>query len=101
MPEARGEEQDPFEGTRMTLGEHLEELRRRLLRCAVVFALALAAGWALRIQITDIVLQPYLRETVSDMTVRAGFPPVFLAPMNFDAIFQQRQRVEPAPAATH
>jgi preprotein translocase subunit SecB len=47
------------------------------------------------------ILQPYLRETVSDMTVRAGFPPVFLAPMNFDAIYQQRQRVEPAPAATH
>ena len=47
------------------------------------------------------ILQPYLRETVSDMTVRAGFPPVFLAPMNFDAIYQQRQRVESAPAATH
>ena len=47
------------------------------------------------------ILQPYLRETVSDMTVRASFPPVFLAPMNFDAIFQQRQRVEPGPAATH
>jgi preprotein translocase subunit SecB len=47
------------------------------------------------------ILQPYLRESVSEMTVRAGFPPVFLAPMNFDAIYQQRQQVQPAPAATH
>ena len=37
------------------------------------------------------ILQPYLRETVSDMTVRAGFPPVYLAPMNFDGLYRQQQ----------
>ena len=40
------------------------------------------------------ILLPYLRETVSDMAVRAGFPPVFLAPMNFEALYRQRQQAE-------
>lgn len=36
------------------------------------------------------VLFPYVRETVSDLITRAGFPPVLLAPVNFEAIYQQR-----------
>ena len=36
------------------------------------------------------ILFPYARETVSDTIVRAGFPPVYLAPVNFDALYQQR-----------
>jgi len=36
------------------------------------------------------ILFPYLRETVSDVVIRAGFPPVLLAPVNFEAIYQQR-----------
>ena len=36
------------------------------------------------------VLFPYARETVSDVVARAGFPPVILAPVNFEAVFQQR-----------
>jgi preprotein translocase subunit SecB len=36
------------------------------------------------------VLFPYARETVSDTVNRAGFPPVNLAPVNFEAIYQQR-----------
>lgn len=36
------------------------------------------------------ILFPYLRETVSDLVIRAGFPPVLLAPVNFEAIYQQR-----------
>jgi preprotein translocase subunit SecB len=36
------------------------------------------------------VLFPYARETVSDVINRAGFPPVLLAPVNFEAIYQQR-----------
>lgn len=35
-------------------------------------------------------LFPYARETVSDVINRAGFPPVLLAPVNFEAIYQQR-----------
>jgi preprotein translocase subunit SecB len=36
------------------------------------------------------VLFPYLRETISDTVNRAGFPPVLLAPMNFEVLYQQR-----------
>ena len=37
------------------------------------------------------VLFPYARETVSDVVNRAGFPPVLLAPVNFEALFAQQQ----------
>ena len=33
---------------------------------------------------------PYARETISDLINRAGFPPVLLAPINFEGIYQQR-----------
>jgi preprotein translocase subunit SecB len=36
------------------------------------------------------VLFPYARETISDLINRAGFPPVLLAPVNFEALYQQR-----------
>jgi preprotein translocase subunit SecB len=36
------------------------------------------------------ILFPYARETVSDVISRAGFPPVYLAPVNFEAIYLQR-----------
>ena len=36
------------------------------------------------------ILFPYARETVSDIVGRAGFPPVYLAPVNFEAIYLQR-----------
>ena len=43
------------------------------------------------------ILFPYVRETVSDVIVRAGFPPVLLAPVNFEAIYQAQR--DPQPAA--
>jgi preprotein translocase subunit SecB len=36
------------------------------------------------------ILFPYVRETISDAVNRAGFPPVILAPVNFEALYQQR-----------
>lgn len=36
------------------------------------------------------ILFPYARETVSDAVTRAGFPPVLLAPVNFEAIYRDR-----------
>ena len=49
------------------------------------------------------VLFPYARETIADATMRAGFPPVHLAPINFDALYQQQlaQQREAAPAVTN
>jgi preprotein translocase subunit SecB len=43
------------------------------------------------------ILFPYVRETISDVIVRAGFPPVLLAPVNFEAIYQAQR--DPQPAA--
>jgi preprotein translocase subunit SecB len=37
------------------------------------------------------ILYPYLREVVSDLSVRAGFSPVTLNPLNFDALYQQQK----------
>jgi preprotein translocase subunit SecB len=45
------------------------------------------------------ILYPYVREVVSDAVVRAGFAPVVLNPVNFDAIFQA-QREAKAKSAT-
>jgi len=38
------------------------------------------------------VLFPYARETVSTLTTRAGFPPVVLAPVSFEALYQQQMQ---------
>lgn len=35
---------------------------------------------------------PYLRETISDLVTRAGFPAVLLAPVSFEALYMQRQQ---------
>ena len=43
------------------------------------------------------ILFPYVRETISDVVVRAGFPPVLLAPVNFEAIYQQQRAPQAAP----
>ena len=46
------------------------------------------------------ILFPYVREVISDLVVRAGFPPVVLAPVNFEAIYaQQRTQQQPAEPA--
>lgn len=49
------------------------------------------------------ILFPYLREVVSDISVRAGFAPVMLNPINFDALYhqQKQQQVEAESATTH
>lgn len=43
------------------------------------------------------ILFPYVREVVSDLSARAGFPPVVLSPVNFEAIYQAQR--DPQPAA--
>jgi preprotein translocase subunit SecB len=49
------------------------------------------------------ILYPYARQVISDTVVRAGFPPVLLNPMNFEAVYQARQQAAqpPAGATTH
>jgi len=36
------------------------------------------------------ILFPYLRETISDLVIRGGFPPVLLSPVSFEALYMQR-----------
>ena len=46
------------------------------------------------------VLFPYVRETLADAVGRAGFPPVHLQPINFEALYQSQlaQAQQPIPA---
>ncbi|MCI0654545.1 MAG: protein-export chaperone SecB [Methylococcaceae bacterium] len=48
-------------------------------------------------------LFPYAREVVADLVTKGGFPPMHLAPVNFDALYAQhldRMKQQQAPA-TH
>ncbi|MES2049414.1 MAG: protein-export chaperone SecB [Pseudomonadota bacterium] len=61
------------------------------------------------------ILYPYLRSNIADAITRAGFPPIHLTEINFEAFYQQRMQnaaeqqaklqaeagTEPAPATTH
>lgn len=38
------------------------------------------------------ILYPYLREVVSNMAIHAGFTPVLLNPINFEALYQQQKQ---------
>jgi preprotein translocase subunit SecB len=45
------------------------------------------------------ILFPYIREVISDVVVRAGFPPVLLNPMNFETLYQQQKAEKQEQAA--
>lgn len=40
------------------------------------------------------IVYPYLRSNIADMILRAGFPPVHLAEINFETYFQDRMQAE-------
>ena len=46
------------------------------------------------------ILFPYVRETISDMVSRAGFPPVLLNPVNFESMYQQQHGTTGSAAET-
>ena len=50
--------QDPFEGTRMSLGEHLDELRKRLIRGLLAVVLFFVVGWFFYEELKDVALRP-------------------------------------------
>jgi preprotein translocase subunit SecB len=45
------------------------------------------------------IVYPYLRGNVADLITRAGFPPVHLAEINFQAMYEQQQAQQAAAAA--
>jgi len=44
-------------------------------------------------------IYPYLRAIVSDVCTRAGFPPILLTEVNFQAMFEAQQQQQAAAAA--
>jgi len=46
------------------------------------------------------IIFPYLREVISDVVTRAGFPPMLLAPVNFEALYAQ-QKAQANPVEQH
>ena len=42
------------------------------------------------------ILYPYAREVISDVVMRAGFPPVILTPINFEALYQAQKQAQTA-----
>ncbi|HEU0186479.1 MAG TPA: protein-export chaperone SecB [Gallionellaceae bacterium] len=47
------------------------------------------------------ILYPYLREVVSDVSVRAGFAPVMLNPVNFEVLYQQQKAQQSGKPTQH
>jgi preprotein translocase subunit SecB len=45
------------------------------------------------------ILFPYLREAISDLVVRGGFPPVLLNPVSFEALYMQRMQQQAGNAS--
>jgi preprotein translocase subunit SecB len=45
------------------------------------------------------IIYPYLRSNIADFITRAGFPPVHLAEINFEAFYQQRRQALAEKAA--
>lgn len=46
------------------------------------------------------ILYPYARERISNLVVNASFPPLNLAPINFEAIYIQKKQQEQKQAAS-
>jgi preprotein translocase subunit SecB len=47
------------------------------------------------------VLFPYARETIANATMHAGFPPIHLSPINFEALYQEQLAQQQVPAVTN
>lgn len=53
------QDDDPFAHTRMTLGEHLEEMRKRIFRSVLVLAVCFGVGWWQVERITSWLMVPW------------------------------------------
>lgn len=57
--DTEGESAGDLEESRMTLGEHLDELRGRLIRSAVVLSVIFIAAWAYKSKVAEVALAPF------------------------------------------
>ena len=59
---------------------------------AGIFFVAGIEGEALRLLVATVaptILFPYAREAMDNLVVKGDFPPLMIAPVNFDALFRQ------------
>ena len=59
IPQPPTDEEDEVEQSRMTLGEHLQELRVRLIRATIALVVFFGLAWNFRYPIDDFVQRPY------------------------------------------
>ncbi|MFM1897491.1 MAG: hypothetical protein RLZZ385_2565 [Pseudomonadota bacterium] len=45
------------------------------------------------------IIFPYARESIDALVIKGSFPPLMLAPVNFDALYQQRKQQQAAQVA--
>ncbi|MES2676507.1 MAG: protein-export chaperone SecB [Pseudomonadota bacterium] len=72
------------------------------IKQAGLFAIAGLEGMHLSHAINTLcpqILFPYAREAIDSILVRGGFPPLMLAPINFDAVFAQAVEIAQQQAA--
>jgi preprotein translocase subunit SecB len=70
---------------------------------AGIFSIANLAGEQLRQLLSSFcpnILFPYVREMISDIVVRGGFPQLILAPVNFEALYNQHLQDQKKTGAT-
>jgi len=59
-----GPVEESIDNSRMSLGEHLDELRRRLIRGCIALVVAFCVAWPFADVLADVILQPY-RQSVA------------------------------------
>ena len=61
--EASTTTEEPLDDTRMTLGQHLEELRTRVTRSVIALVVIFIVAWIFHKELMAITLEPYVRAT--------------------------------------
>ena len=47
------------------------------------------------------ILLPFTREAINDLVQKGGFPQLLINPINFEALYQQKQAAQAKPQAAH
>jgi sec-independent protein translocase protein TatC len=102
---------DDVERSRMTLGEHLDELRSRLIRSAIALTVVFIAAWGFKDQVAEFALAPYeekarpwLNERLHEITLdrlNADGPATQeeLEKYYFDGIPEENRLIDPIRSA--
>jgi len=95
---------DLFEETRMSFGEHLEDLRKALIKAAIGLSIGCAIGFTFANQVVDLLNQPLVEaigeyrvnRATKKMVERKGYVPAELQPwLKDDGYIPRQVRVDP------